>query len=306
MADKPKKLSDTARALLTVAAMRGDHLIRPPKLPIAAARQVVRSLLGAGLAEETPVRVDDAGYAWCTSEDGEVLMLRATALGLALVGEGKTGTPTPEPIAAEAWQTTGADAGIAVAGLPPLVTDLAAHDSQQVQDCLEGASGGEDPLKAVQGHGDTAQAAVEPPGAVPARGLRHSLQQAAQAFLDAWDARAANDDDIADKLTGHVAALRSALAASASVAAAIDRTRPQKDTKQVQVLAMLRRNEGASGPQIAETMGWASHTVRGFLAGLAKKGIQVDVLERVRQVGANKQGAKGSYTVYRLAGAAGA
>ena len=31
MADKPKKLSDTARALLTMAATRGDHLIRPPK-----------------------------------------------------------------------------------------------------------------------------------------------------------------------------------------------------------------------------------------------------------------------------------
>ena len=51
---------------------------------------------------------------------------------------------------------------------------------------------------------------------------------------------------------------------------------------------MLRRNEGASGPQIAETMGWASHTVRGFLAGLSKKGVAVEVLERVRQVGPNK------------------
>ena len=40
---------------------------------------------------------------------------------------------------------------------------------------------------------------------------------------------------------------------------------------------MLRRNEAASGPQIAKTMGWASHTVRGFLAGLAKKGIQVAI-----------------------------
>ena len=169
MADKPKKLSDTARALLTVAATHGDHLIRPPKLPIAAARQVVRSLLGAGLAEETPVRVDDAGYAWRTSEDREVLMLRATALGLARVGEGETGTPTPEPIAAETRETAGTDAGIAVAGLAPLVADLAACDSQQVQDGLEGADGGEDPLKAVQGHADTAQAAVEPPGAVPAR-----------------------------------------------------------------------------------------------------------------------------------------
>ena len=108
MANKPKKLSDTAREPLTVAATRGDHLIRPPKLPIAAARQVVRSLLGAGLAEEMPVRVDDPDYAWRTSEDGEVLMLRATALGLARVGEGETGTPTPEPIAAQTWETTGA------------------------------------------------------------------------------------------------------------------------------------------------------------------------------------------------------
>jgi hypothetical protein len=40
-------------------------------------------------------------------------------------------------------------------------------------------------------------------------------------------------------------------------------------------------------------MGWAPHTIRGFLAGLAKKGIRVDVLERVRQVGPNKQGVKG-------------
>ncbi len=88
------------------------------------------------------------------------------------------------------------------------------------------------------------------------RGLRQRrLQQAAQGFLDAWDARAANDGDIADKLTGQIAALRFALAASASVAAAIDPSRPPKDTGQVQVLAMLRGNEGADGPQIAETLG---------------------------------------------------
>ena len=40
--------------------------------------------------------------------------------------------------------------------------------------------------------------------------------------------------------------------------------------------------------------------MRGFLAGLKKKGVQVETLERVRQVGPNKQGAKGSYTVYRI------
>ena len=63
---------------------------------------------------------------------------------------------------------------------------------------------------------------------------------------------------------------------------------------------MLRRHEGASGPQIAEAMGWTPHTVRGFLAGLAKRGIKVEVLVRIRQVGPNKVGAKGSYTVYRV------
>jgi hypothetical protein len=54
-----------------------------------------------------------------------------------------------------------------------------------------------------------------------------------------------------------------------------------------------RRTEGVAG--------WASHTVRGFLAGLAKKGIQVGVLERVRQIDSDNRGAKGSYTVYRVA-----
>ena len=41
--------------------------------------------------------------------------------------------------------------------------------------------------------------------------------------------------------------------------------------------------------------------MRGFLAGLAKKGMRVEVLERVRQVGPGKEGAKGSYTIYRIA-----
>jgi Protein of unknown function (DUF3489) len=53
--------------------------------------------------------------------------------------------------------------------------------------------------------------------------------------------------------------------------------------------------------QIAEAMNWAPHTVRGFFAGLKKKGMNLEVLERVRQVGPNKVGAKGSYSVYRLA-----
>ena len=54
--------------------------------------------------------------------------------------------------------------------------------------------------------------------------------------------------------------------------------------------------------QISESTAWKTPTVRGFLAGLKKKGIQIEVLERVRQVGPNREGARGSYSVYRTAG----
>jgi hypothetical protein len=66
------------------------------------------------------------------------------------------------------------------------------------------------------------------------------------------------------------------------------------------VLALLRRPEGASGPQIAAATTWAPHTVRGFLAGLQRQGSKVEVLQRVRQVGPGKAGARGSYSIYRL------
>ena len=67
------------------------------------------------------------------------------------------------------------------------------------------------------------------------------------------------------------------------------------------MLTLLRRDEGATIAQVMEATGWAQHTVRGFFAGLKKKGHTVEVLERVRQVGTGKQGAKGSYSIYRVA-----
>jgi hypothetical protein len=76
---------------------------------------------------------------------------------------------------------------------------------------------------------------------------------------------------------------------------------PRVGTKQQAVLALLRRTEGATVLQVMEATGWAQHTVRGFFAGLKKKGHAVTALERVRQVGPNKQGAKGSYTIYQIA-----
>ena len=119
-------------------------------------------------------------------------------------------------------------------------------------------------------------------------------------MLEAWDGLAGSKHNVIGALAGPIDNLRAALATKTLASVKIDPPRTPRNTKHAQVLAMLRRDEGASGPQIAEAMGWAPHTVRGFLAGLAKKGIKVDVLERVRQIGPNKTGAKGSYTIYRV------
>ena len=51
---------------------------------------------------------------------------------------------------------------------------------------------------------------------------------------------------------------------------------PRTGTKQETILALLRRPGGTTLAEIASTAGnWQSHTVRGFLAGLKKKGFAV-------------------------------
>ena len=124
---------------------------------------------------------------------------------------------------------------------------------------------------------------------------RPTLRVAAQAVLDTWD-----DDADRGALAGPMERLRALLAKPARTPRDPGAPRkPREGTKREKVLAMLRRPEGATVAQIADATGWAAHTVRGFFAGLKKKGVDVAVLERVRQVGPNKEGAKGSYTVYR-------
>src|SRR4051812_49840266 len=123
MTDKPKRLSDTARALLTAAAMRDDHLIHPPRLPIAATRQVARSLLGLGLAEEAPTSGDATSLAWSLGDGGGALVLRATAVGLARIADGADTTAASvanETMAEAGWAGTGSDAGNE-AGTPALM-----------------------------------------------------------------------------------------------------------------------------------------------------------------------------------------
>jgi Protein of unknown function (DUF3489) len=305
MADTPKKLSDTARAVLTLAATRTDILVRLPSLPMAAARQVVRSLLNAGLVEEVPAPIADAAYAWRNGEDGAPLMLRATESGLVRIGmqgEPSTGPTITSEATREGNAATEPNTGTQEPAVAASAAAMLASASQAHQE-PQAPHGGKDDARGDETAPTTDQPASTPQAAPtsPARANRQgTLRKAAQALLDAWDDPANRERAVLGLLDGLFADLRAVLAARTT--ASIDSPRQPKDTKQSQVLAMLRSPNGATVAQIAEAMNWAPHTVRGFFAGLKKRqGIAVTAAERIRQVGPNKAGAKGSFTIYRIA-----
>ena len=53
--------------------------------------------------------------------------------------------------------------------------------------------------------------------------------------------------------------------------------RTRDNSKQAQVIAMLKRAEGATITQICEATGWQSHTVRGTFAGAFKKKLGLEI-----------------------------
>ena len=180
------------------------------------------------------------------------------------------------------------DAGLRALNLEPphtgaAVAPTAASDAAVAQEAMAVA----DALEA--GHGTPAP--------------RNTLRHAAVAVLAAWDDQDDRDTDIIAALETPMAILRDLLAKKTQRPDGTPR-KPREGTKQQAVIVLLRRDEGTNIAQIVAATAWAQHTVRGFLANLKRKGITVEVLERVRQVGPGSTGAKGSYSIYRIADAA--
>ena len=53
--------------------------------------------------------------------------------------------------------------------------------------------------------------------------------------------------------------------------------RVRSDSKQAQLIAMLKTAKGASIEEIVKAFGWQPHTVRGAIAGALKKKLGLDV-----------------------------
>jgi hypothetical protein len=286
------KLSDSQRVILSAAAQHEMGLARAPKtLPAAARNAVFRSLIKNNLLTEINAPRQHIGLGWRQDDDGTWIVARITDEGLRAIGI----DPNEGDAVAGEPDCSGIEGSV-----PDTAPKVAPAAESATQDATVAEPAQAAPLTEEIAMLDQALAAR---AATP----RTSLRDTAAAILAAWDDQAArfgtHEGDLIGALDAPIAALRILLAGKPARLTREANTprKPRKGTKQEQVLAMLRRPEGATVAQIAEATGWAQHTVRGFFAGLKKKGHAVEVKSRERMVGPNKTGAKGSFTIYALA-----
>ena len=251
MPETSPKLSNTARTVLSLAAARDDHLVRVPQLPVAAARQVIRSLLNAGFIEEIPASVNDANFSWRTGEDGEALMVRATAAGLAGVTESApAGSLTLPAVDRDGDET------LAGADPEPEGSDIASWPAESAT-------------------GPIPTPVADAPDAT--LGGRTEDAPGVEIHVDAGIAPLVNafvQELMKQERAPYVAAFLRRLGGSGaergSVATGTKRAR-EMSASQRKIVEMCSRPEGATGKELAEGCGWPSIAARATCQKIADR-----------------------------------
>jgi len=254
------KLSDTQAIILSAAAQRsgGNLLPLPGSLRGGAAVKVVGALLSRGLAREEVIdRTIPADTALNTVWRNEDDG-RAVLLKI-----------TPEGLAAIGVETAGEADEPATPATP-----AAAEPAGEAVDYRfnEGINSAGEPAA-----GPATAAISAAPDAPKKRGRPKKVAEATE--LPATPTKRGRPRK-----------------AAAEPAAPVAPRKTRDDTKQAQLIAMLRRKEGATIAQIVAATGWQPHTVRGAFAGALKKKLGLTVTsEKVEGIG----------RVYRLESEAG-
>jgi hypothetical protein len=268
-------------------------------------------MLAKGLLEEVPAPRDAIGLGWRQDEDGACIALRITTAGLTAMGVEPEAGGTAHTQSTDGPdddrprdERNGVDPALVIGDLAEVsISELAPAEMALLPMAPQGDSLAAFPPAPPSPSGEAPEGHQRPPVS-QRRGIGHAaaLRMAAATVLAAWDApdHAGLDDAIA-ALSTALATTRQSSGTTRLPRDPATPRQPRTGTKQGAVPALLRRDEGTTIADIIEATGWQPHTVRGFLAGLKRKRVNVEVLERVRQVGPDKQGAKGSYSIYRIA-----